>query len=115
VTSTLLRQVVEDVTQGAPYGTGALNVLTPQFKRIASIQGDLVFQGPRRLFLKHRAHMQNTWSFGMFLLHPYLSHVSRFLTPVSNTTKGVPVLGSVRNTLRPFPSFDPLTPVTLGA
>ena len=60
----MLRCVVQDVTQGAPYGTGTLNALTPQFKRIASIQGDWLFQGPRRFLLRHRAHKQNTWSFG---------------------------------------------------
>ena len=59
----ILRCAVQDITQGSPYGTGALNALTPQFKRIASIQGDLIFQGPRRLFLEHLAHKQNAWSF----------------------------------------------------
>ena len=60
----ILRYPVQDVTQGSPYRTGTLNALTPQFKRIASIQGDIIFQGPRRLFLEHLAHKQNAWSFG---------------------------------------------------
>ena len=45
-----LTRVLKDVTQGSPYGTGTLNALTPQFKRIASIHGDM-FQGPRRFLL----------------------------------------------------------------
>ena len=60
----ILRYGVKDVTQGSPYGTGTQNALTPQFKRIASIQGDLTFQGPRRLFLEQLASRQNAWSYG---------------------------------------------------
>jgi acetylcholinesterase len=79
VTSRLLTRVVEDVTQGSPYGTGTLNALTPQFKRIASVQGDLMFQGPRRFLLEHLSHKQNAWSFGMTSSHILTcrtSHVS---------------------------------------
>jgi len=65
-----------DLAQGSPYDTGALNALTPQFKRIASIQGDIIFQGPKRFFLEHLAPEQNAWSF------------------VSNTTKSLPIFGS---------------------
>ena len=68
---------LQDVTQGSPYGTGTLNALTPQFKRIASIQGDITFQGPRRFFLEHLAHKQNVWSFctthSRLLIHPVVS------------------------------------------
>ena len=107
----ILRRAVQDVTQGSPYGTGTLNALTPQFKRIASIQGDLVFQGPRRLFLEQLAGKQNAWSFGMtasyFLIRTTSSHSSVL---VSNTTKALPDLGSVRDNLHSFPCpFDPLT------
>lgn len=52
-----------DPVQGSPYGTGYLNQLTPQFKRIASFTGDLVFQGPRRHFLNFASKTQNTWSY----------------------------------------------------
>ena len=54
----------EDITAGSPYDTGILNAITPQFKRIASIVGDLTLQAPRRLFLQYTSHKQNTWSFG---------------------------------------------------
>ena len=74
----ILRRIVQDVTQGSPYGTGTLNALTPHFKRIASIQGDITFQGPRRFFLEHLAHEQNAWSFGTtplsLLIYPTVSH-----------------------------------------
>ena len=59
----------QDITQGSPYGTGTLNAVTPQFKRIASIQGDITFQGPRRFFLEHLAQKQNAWSFGSTPFH----------------------------------------------
>ena len=36
-----------------------------QFKRTAAIQGDFVFHGPRRFFLKNRADKQKAWAFGM--------------------------------------------------
>jgi acetylcholinesterase len=52
-----------DPVQGSPYGTGYLNQLTPQFKRIASFTGDLVFQGPRRHFLNFASKTQNVWSY----------------------------------------------------
>ncbi|KAJ8496267.1 hypothetical protein ONZ51_g1208 [Trametes cubensis] len=52
-----------DVTQGSPFDTGILNALTPEFKRLAAIQGDLVFQAPRRFFLQNRSGKQSTWSF----------------------------------------------------
>ena len=52
-----------DITKGSPFDTGILNALTPQYKRIAAILGDVVFQSPRRFFLQNRKSTQNTWSF----------------------------------------------------
>ena len=54
----------QDVTAGSPYDTGILNTITPQFKRISSFVGDLVFQAPRRLLLNYTSERQNTWAFG---------------------------------------------------
>ncbi|CAL1698298.1 unnamed protein product [Somion occarium] len=59
----LLSLYPADVTQGSPFGTGTLNVLTPEYKRIAALLGDLVFQSARRFFLQNRSSKQNTWSF----------------------------------------------------
>lgn len=41
----------DDPTAGSPYNTGALNEIYPQYKRLASILGDLVFTLTRRVFL----------------------------------------------------------------
>ncbi|KAG1727058.1 Alpha/Beta hydrolase protein [Suillus paluster] len=65
--STIIQQLMlyypEDITQGSPFDTGNLNALTPQFKRIAALMGDAVFQAPRRFFLEQRSSNQNTWAF----------------------------------------------------
>ncbi|EIN12169.1 carotenoid ester lipase precursor [Punctularia strigosozonata HHB-11173 SS5] len=60
---TLLTLYPADPTQGSPFDTGILNALTPQFKRLAAMQGDLVFQAPRRFFLQQRSAKQKIWSF----------------------------------------------------
>ncbi|KAJ8519557.1 hypothetical protein ONZ45_g3520 [Pleurotus djamor] len=52
-----------DITQGSPYGTGSLYALTPQYKRLASFQGDITFQAPRRFFMKELADTRNTWAY----------------------------------------------------
>ncbi|KAL0960576.1 hypothetical protein HGRIS_005610 [Hohenbuehelia grisea] len=79
----LLDLYPQDITQGAPYNTGILNALSPQSKRIASFQGDAVFQAPRRFFLQQRSGKQNTWSFlsKRFKLTPFLGsfHASDIL------------------------------------
>ncbi|KAI0044198.1 carotenoid ester lipase precursor [Auriscalpium vulgare] len=67
----------DDIVDGSPFDTGDLNALTPQYKRLAAIQGDVVFQAPRRFFLQQRSGKQNTWSF------------------LSKRLKALPALGSV--------------------
>ena len=59
----LLTLYPQDVTQGSPYDTGTHNAFTPEYKRIASIFGDLVYQAPRRFFLNAVSDKQNTWSY----------------------------------------------------
>ena len=59
----LLKLYPADITQGSPFGTGILNAVTPEFKRLTAIQGDLVFQAPRRFFLQNVADKQSAWSF----------------------------------------------------
>lgn len=41
----------DDPAAGSPYNTGILNEIYPQYKRLASILGDLVFTLTRRIFL----------------------------------------------------------------
>ncbi|TDL14968.1 carotenoid ester lipase precursor [Rickenella mellea] len=52
-----------DITQGSPFNTGILNAVTPQFKRLAAFQGDIVFQAPRRFFMQIASKTQNAWAF----------------------------------------------------
>ncbi|GJE92626.1 carotenoid ester lipase precursor [Phanerochaete sordida] len=60
---TLLEIYPQDPAQGSPFGTGDANAISPQFKRLAAIQGDLVFQGPRRFLLNSRSSKQATFSY----------------------------------------------------
>ncbi|KAI0265669.1 carotenoid ester lipase precursor [Gloeopeniophorella convolvens] len=59
----LLKYYPDDQRAGCPFDTGLKNALSAQFKRVAAIQGDFVFHGPRRFFLKNRADKQKSWAF----------------------------------------------------
>ena len=48
----LLALYPSDPAAGSPYGTGHAHAFTPQFKRIAALQGDWFFHAPRRALLK---------------------------------------------------------------
>ncbi len=97
----LLTLYPQDAIQGSPYDTGTQNAFTPQFKRIASLLGDIVFQAPRRLFLNNLSKKQNTWSFCTSHVFPCL-HAQVLVPPltrrfhtVSKRLKSLPILGSV--------------------
>ena len=53
-------------SEGSPFGTGNLTIVSPQFKRMAAFQGDVVFQAPTRFFLQTLSGRQNAWSFCEF-------------------------------------------------
>ncbi|KAF5315372.1 hypothetical protein D9619_007119 [Psilocybe cf. subviscida] len=53
----------EDVTQGSPFDTGTANAITPEFKRMSALLGDLFFQAPRRFFLPAMSKTQKTFAF----------------------------------------------------
>ncbi|KAI0036275.1 carotenoid ester lipase precursor [Vararia minispora EC-137] len=53
----------DDPAQGSPFDTGSANAITPQYKRIAAILGDIVFQAPRRFFQSSRAGLQTQFAF----------------------------------------------------
>ncbi|KIK97314.1 hypothetical protein PAXRUDRAFT_766008 [Paxillus rubicundulus Ve08.2h10] len=53
----------EDPTLGSPYDVGTDDILTPEFKRISSFQGDFYFQVPRRYALSYLSRTQNVWSY----------------------------------------------------
>lgn len=44
----LMQLYPQDPTQGSPFGTGDFNELSPQFKRLAALLGDLV-SGPKTI------------------------------------------------------------------
>jgi len=60
---TVMELYPQDPAQGSPFNTGDSNQLSPQFKRLAAIQGDMVFQAPRRFFLSNRSDKQTTFAF----------------------------------------------------
>lgn len=91
----LMKLYSADITQGSPYDTGIFDALSPQFKRIASFQGDVVFQAARRLFLQQTSGKQNTWSFGEWGINSVLESFISLLCTVSKRLKVVPALGSV--------------------
>ncbi|KAF9018964.1 carotenoid ester lipase precursor [Hymenopellis radicata] len=61
---------------GSPFDTGLLNIVSPQFKRFAALQGDAVFQAPRRFFINVLSGKQDIYTF------------------INKRLKSVPVLGS---------------------
>lgn len=93
-------------TEGSPFGTGGLNQyrLNPEFKRTAAFQGDMVFQAPRRLFVKELAnsttHQSKIWTYRASPLPwvPAGEFVSDSLPSpaVSKRLKTAPYVGSVR-------------------
>ncbi|KAH6916593.1 carotenoid ester lipase [Coprinopsis sp. MPI-PUGE-AT-0042] len=65
-----------NTSEGSPFDTLYFNAATPQFKRMAAFQGDVLFQAPRRFFLQHQAGKQPMWSY------------------LSRRSKELPILGS---------------------
>ncbi|KAI0699611.1 carotenoid ester lipase precursor [Cerioporus squamosus] len=47
----ILKLYPSDPAEGSPFGTGAADAFTPEYKRIAAIEGDLFFHAPRRQIL----------------------------------------------------------------
>ncbi|KIM47453.1 hypothetical protein M413DRAFT_439116 [Hebeloma cylindrosporum] len=52
-----------NVSEGSPFNTSIFNAATPQFKRMAAFQGDVVFQAPTRFFLQSLSGRQKAWSY----------------------------------------------------
>ena len=89
----------QDPTQGSPFDTGTENQLTPEFKRIAALLGDFVFQAPRRLLLDSVSGKQNTWSYCTLHQHaparpPCSPHLHVESYTVNKRLKSLPILGS---------------------
>lgn len=102
-----------DITAGSPFDTSILNAATSQFKRLAAfqvnyleycllriplivhMQGDAVFQAPRRFFQQSRSGKQKQWGFCGSFLYSSSLRVSSSASIVSKRLKGIPFLGSV--------------------
>ncbi|KAF7783931.1 CAZyme family CE10 [Agaricus bisporus var. burnettii] len=52
-----------DPSAGSPFNTSIFNAITSQYKRSAALQGDLVFQAPRRFFVQQRSGDQPVWAY----------------------------------------------------
>ncbi|EIN08884.1 carotenoid ester lipase [Punctularia strigosozonata HHB-11173 SS5] len=61
----LFGNYTNDPRQGSPFDTGDHNQLTPVWKQAAAIQGDMVFQAPRRFFMQSALNYGNhkIWGF----------------------------------------------------
>ena len=79
----LLVQYPQNPAAGSPFNTGLNNSITPEFKRIAAILGDYVFQAPRRFFLEQRFDKQRTFSFCEFFVTTMRIKLSRADVPSS--------------------------------
>ncbi|GAA6059633.1 hypothetical protein JCM10212_004136 [Sporobolomyces blumeae] len=59
----LLELYPQDFSKGSPFDTGELYALAPQYKRIAAMLGDMVFQAPRRGYIGQTKQFNPTWSY----------------------------------------------------
>ncbi|KAI0036079.1 Alpha/Beta hydrolase protein [Vararia minispora EC-137] len=59
----LMEAYPEDPRLGCPFDTGMRNVVTPQFKRIAAMTGDFIFNAPRRLLFREIVNRQPVFSY----------------------------------------------------
>ncbi|KAF8152094.1 carotenoid ester lipase precursor [Mycena galopus ATCC 62051] len=98
----------QDPTKGSPFGTGTANQLTPEFKRLAAFQGDLVMTSSRRFLLEHASLTQKAWGWlnkiGQYTNGPLgAAHASDTLIwfTTSNGADGMDALLNFINTLDP--------------
>ncbi|KAI0689210.1 alpha beta-hydrolase [Cerioporus squamosus] len=59
----LLRLYPSDPAAGSPFDTGSANAFSPQYKRIAAVQGDWFFHGPRRQLLDKVSAKRGVYNF----------------------------------------------------
>ena len=59
----VMKYYPSDPPEGSPFDTGYLNMLTPQFKRLAALEGDLGYQAMRRFLLENRSGKQSIWTY----------------------------------------------------
>ncbi|TVY16163.1 putative secreted lipase [Lachnellula arida] len=87
----LMELYPQDPTAGSPFGTGDLNNLFPQYKRLAALIGDYSFQAQRRQLLETIPTGQKVWTYEVDQSLPLLGQVPA-LDQLGLTD--VPLLGS---------------------
>lgn len=93
--ASLMKLYPADISEGCPFGTGILNAVTPNFKRLAAVVGNFSFQAQRRKLLAHyNTSGQAVWNYFTDVSIP-----SAGLLPDLGVLTGLPVLGS-------FHAFD---------
>ena len=101
----LLQLYPNDPTKGAPYGTGSDFELTPMWKRIASLMGDMNVIAVRRLFVEKLANLgQNAWTYSRRTLvtrHPSMGFTEALLAVYRRNKASA--WGSVRCHSTPLP------------
>ena len=60
---TVLDHYPSDPAAGSPFGTGDEYAYTPEYKRMAAFQGDLIEIGPRRLFTRFLSDKQPVYAY----------------------------------------------------
>ncbi|KAF8917031.1 carotenoid ester lipase precursor [Mucidula mucida] len=60
---TILGLYPQAIEEGSPFGTGSANVITPEYKRMSALMGDIALQGPRRFFLSAISGKQNIYTY----------------------------------------------------
>ena len=93
IVSGLVAAYSDNPADGSPFGTGDLNQLYPQFKKLAAINSDFTFIMPRRQALETVSREVSAWSYLSTYFHglPFLGtyHVSDIgedfdLSPLAN-------------------------------
>ncbi|KAF7974292.1 hypothetical protein HWV62_12434 [Athelia sp. TMB] len=108
----ILNLYPDNPVMGSPFGTGTNNSLSAQFKRISALEGDLVFQAPRRYFLQQRSSKQKTWSYhGLGSVHGADSVEIYTAGPLADyLINFVANLDPNGSTNIPWPRYTPLAP-----
>ncbi|RDW60637.1 carboxylic ester hydrolase-37 [Coleophoma cylindrospora] len=90
----LMELYPEDPSAGSPFGTGVLNQLGPQFKRIAALTGDYSFQCQRRQLLDKITAPKWNYLIEQAVPLPLIDETPLGEIIAETGVTGIPVLGS---------------------
>ncbi len=93
---TILGLYPQAIEEGSPFGTGSANVITPEYKRMSALMGDIALQGPRRFFLSAISGKQNIYTYCTCLKSYSIPRrsLTRLGILVWKRNKDFPVLGA---------------------